>query len=87
MTLGQKVKVSAFLILGVVGAYLILAASMGAITNIVSSANASLHASANMTDFPGVAEAVNGFPWYVWFIPGVIGVAGEVWLLRFVPTV
>lgn len=82
MTIGQKVKVVLGLIIGVVVVYLFLLAVMPAITALVNTANTSLSASANMTSFPGTAEAVNSFPWYVWFIPGGVGIAAIIGVLR-----
>jgi len=82
MTIAQKVGWTLGILVATIFAYLILGASMPAITGIVSTANTSLAASANMTNFPGTAEAVNAFPWYVWFIPGGICVAAVVGILR-----
>lgn len=66
----------------VVAAYIIMAVMMPAITEIVSTANTSLVASANMSDFPGTLEAVNSAPLWLWFIPGGVALVVSVIMLK-----
>lgn len=61
--------------------YIMLAMLMPVITTLTASANTSM-ASGNMTGIPGVAEATNAFPLYVWFIPGGVGIIGTIIVLK-----
>ena len=62
----------------VVGAYIILATLQPVIGGITGEASAMLTATSNMTNYPGAAEVVSGFPFYMWLIPGAVGVIATV---------
>jgi len=62
--------------------YLILMVSMGAITDIVETANATMTASSNLSNYPGASEGLVAAPWIMWFVPGGIGIAVIIVYLR-----
>ena len=78
-------KFGALLILigGVVFAYIILTAAQGAIVSIVSSANTTMAATSNMSNYPGAQQGLLSMPLVLYFIPAIVGIAGVVWLLKF----
>ena len=78
-------KFGALLILigGVVFAYIILTAAQGAIVNIVSTANTTMAATSNMSNYPGAQQGLLSMPLVLYFIPAIVGIAGVVWLLKF----
>jgi hypothetical protein len=82
MTIGQKVKGALIILVCVLFAYLLVFAMSGTVRELVSSANTSLHATANMTEFFGTAETVNAWPWIMLFLPGIGGFVGIVIILR-----
>ena len=66
----------------VIFAYIIMAAIMPAFTDIVSTANTTIQASANMSNLPGTMGVVQTAPVWIWFIPGVVGLVSTVVMLR-----
>lgn len=77
-----KKLISFIIILFLVGcAYVIMAFTMPATNEIITSANASLAASANMSNLPGTQEMVQTAPIWLWFIPGLVGVVFMVGVL------
>jgi hypothetical protein len=64
-----------------IGAYILMAFTMPAITAISSESAATINASANMSNFPGTIEMVNSAPVWLWFIPGLVGVVTTVIML------
>jgi len=63
-------------------AYLLLLLTMPTIVDFANTANTTMHASSNMSQYPGTAEAVVSAPWILWFAPGVIGLASIVIILK-----
>ena len=68
--MGIKVFWSAVVIVCIVIAYVLLAAIQPAINDLVSSANAS---TGNWSNAWGAQETLNFIPWFVWFIPALVG--------------
>lgn len=62
--------------------YIVLAASMPGINDIISEASAALTATSNMTNYPGTKEAIDSAPVWLWFIPGGIGFIATVVMLK-----
>lgn len=65
----------------VILAYIILGFTHSAQQQIVTSASASINASANMSNIPGTLEVVDAWPTLVWFVPGIVGLGVSVWIL------
>ncbi len=53
--------------------YLLLMAVFPVLTDVVNTANTSMAASSNMSNYPGTTEALLASPWFLWFVPGCIG--------------
>ena len=71
------------IIIGVVIAcYLILLVTMTTVIDIVETANATMTASSNLTNYPGTQGALLSTPWILFFVPGVIGMVVIVLILR-----
>ena len=66
----------------VIAAYLLLLVTVPILTDSVSTANITMHATSNMTNYPGTAEAVLAAPWVLFFVPGVIGLIAVVIILK-----
>jgi len=62
--------------------YVILAASMPALTQMSGEAATTMTATSNMTNYPGTMAAVQAFPVYVWFIPGGVGIIATAVFLK-----
>ena len=71
------------IIIGVViGCYLILLVTQAVVVNLVESANATITASSNLTNYPGTQGFLLSTPWIMWWVPGVIGMIVIVIILR-----
>lgn len=71
------------IIIGVViGCYLILLVTQTVVVNLVESANATITASSNLTNYPGTQGFLLSTPWIMWFVPGVIGIVVIVIILK-----
>ena len=66
----------------VIIAYLFLLVAMPVITDAVSTANTTMAATSNMSNYPGTQEGVLATPWILFFVPGVIGIIAVVLVLR-----
>ena len=66
----------------VAGAYLFLLVAMPILTEFASTANATMTASSNLSNYPGAAEGVLAAPWIMFFVPAVIGIAAIVIILK-----
>ena len=64
----------AIIVFLVVVLYLILMAVMPVLTSVVSTANTTMAASSNLSNYPGTQEVVLASPWFLWFVPAVIGI-------------
>lgn len=62
--------------------YLIILVTMGVVVGLAETANATMTASSNLTNYPGAAEAVLAAPWVLWFVPGVIGMVAIVVIMK-----
>lgn len=66
----------------VVVAYIFIAVLTSTFGAITTEASTAMQASANMTQQPGAVGMVEGFPVYVWIIPGLAGVVSTLWILK-----
>ena len=76
--LGQISIIVAFVIV----AYLLLMVAMPVITDAASTANTTMSASSNMSNYPGTLEGTLAAPWVLWFAPAVIGMAAVIITLK-----
>jgi hypothetical protein len=66
----------------VIVAYLLLLVFMTVIVDSASSANATMAATSNMSNYPGTAEGIIAAPWILWFVPGVVGMIAIIVVLK-----
>lgn len=66
----------------VIAAYLLLMVAMPVLVESVSTANVTMHATSNMSAYPGVAEMTVATPWIMFFVPGTIGIIVIVVILK-----
>lgn len=80
----NKIFKFSLIFIGMVILYIILAITMPAHNEIIVSVNTTLASGAagNMSQMPGAQEIVETYPVYAWFIPGLIGVVGFVWVAK-----
>lgn len=62
--------------------YIILAVTMPVIQQISGDTAVELEATSDMSNYPGTLEVVNTTPLFAWFIPGALGIAGSVYVLK-----
>jgi len=52
------------------------------INDLASTANTTMAATSNLSNYPGAAEGVLVAPWFLWFCPAVIGMIVIVVILK-----
>lgn len=62
--------------------YLIMLVVMPVLTDFASTANTTMAAGSNLTNYPGAAEGVLIAPYLLWWVPGVIGMVAVVFILK-----
>ncbi len=62
--------------------YLILLVVMPILTSAALSANTTMNATSNMSLYPGTSDFLMSTPWILFFVPGTIGIAIIVVILR-----
>lgn len=78
----NKLLMLLFIIGLVVGAYILLLVVMPTITDIINTANTTMAATSNMSNYPGMQYATVSTPWALIFIPGILGIFAIVIVLR-----
>lgn len=80
--MGNKVKLVGLIIGAVLFVYLVLLAIMPIFVEVTTTANETITASDNWSDYPGSQAVLVGAPLWIFFIPGAIGIASIVVVLR-----
>ena len=80
--MGEKIKLVGLIIGAVTVAYLILTAVMPVLTDAASTANTTISGSSNFTDYPGTQGALLASPFWLYFVPAIIGIAVIVVVLK-----
>ena len=62
--------------------YLIVLVVMPVLTDLISTANATVTAESNWANYPGSQGAFLSIPWVLWFVPGTICMIIIVMILR-----
>ena len=62
--------------------YMILLVIMPFMSDTVSTANTTMAATSNMTNYPGTGEFLLSMPWILWFIPACVGIIAIVIILK-----
>jgi len=78
----NKAKGILMVIGGVVFLYLVLLIVVPFLADIATAANTTMHASSNLSDYPGGEEILFAAPWLLFFVPGGIGIAAIIFILR-----
>ncbi len=66
----------------VIAAYLIILITHPVMVDIVATANTTMVASSNMSNYPGTSGMLVSTPWIMFFVPGVVGLIVIVAILR-----
>ena len=66
----------------IVVTYIILTASMPTIVSIAETTNTTLVATSNMSNYPGLQEAVESSPFWIYVIPALVGGIATVIVLK-----
>ena len=66
----------------VIAAYLFLLVALPVLTDAVSTANTTMAASSNMSNYPGTQEFTLATPWIMFFLPGALGIGAIVVILK-----
>jgi type II secretory pathway component PulF len=66
----------------VVAVYIMMAVMMPAINDISTAAADSLDATSNMSNYPGTEEVVRSSGWWLWAVPGVVGIIATAVMLK-----
>ena len=62
--------------------YLLMLVTVPVMVGLISTANATMVASSNMTNYPGTAGFLTSMPWILWFVPGSLGIVVIIMILR-----
>jgi len=76
--IGQVILV----VIGVTILYLLMLVVMPIMTEMASTANATITSDSNPANYPGGTSFLLAIPWICWFIPGTIGMAVIVFILK-----
>ena len=77
-----KVGAVIVVVIATIMVYVALLVAMPILTEFASTANTTMAATSNLTNYPGAAEGVLMAPWFVWFAPGIIGMTIVVVILK-----
>jgi len=78
----KKLGYSVILWVFVAISYLVITVIMPAVNSIVSTANATLVATSNMSNYPGLQPGIETSPLWLYFIPALVGVVIQVIILK-----
>ena len=62
--------------------YLVLLVVMPVLNSVISTANATINSTSNLTLYPGGSEILVAAPWFLWFVPGGIGMVVVIFILK-----
>lgn len=62
--------------------YLMMLVVISWMADITLAVNTTLNATSNMSNYPGTSEFLLSIPWILFFVPGVLGIAAVVVILR-----
>jgi len=66
----------------VTAAYIFLTLFMPTLVDIITTANTTMAASSNMSNYPGTAAVMVGAPLWLYFVPGAIGFVVVILILK-----
>ena len=62
--------------------YLLLLITIPILVDFATTANTTMAASSNMTNYPGTSGALMSAPWVLWFVPGALCIVVVIAILR-----
>jgi len=80
--MGSKIVQVGLIIAGVVIIIIFITAIMPVFVDFTSTANTTIAASSNFSDYPGTQSALLAAPLWIYFIPVIVGVVAIVMVLR-----
>jgi len=78
----NKIGQVTLVIVAVIVLYLIMLVVMPLVSDMASTANTTMAASSNLSNYPGATEGIMAAPWVLWFVPGCIGMILIVVILK-----
>ena len=78
----SKLGSVAWIVGGVIIAYLLLTLFVPILTDTASTANTTMAATSDMSNYPGTSEVVISAPWVLYFVPAIGGGIALVVVLR-----
>ena len=78
----NKIGAVAVVIGMMIGCYLLLLVAMPILTDFASTANTTITASSNLSNYPGTQGFLLSTPWILLFVPAVIGMIVIVVILK-----
>lgn len=79
----DKLKFVGGVVLAVIFSYIMLTSFMPVIVEFSEIGAESVNASAHITEYVGAKEGVQYMPLFLYFVPGVTGLAAIVWKLKY----
>ena len=61
--------------------YLFMMVIMPVMTDLASTANTTMGVSSNVSNYPGAQEGVLAAPYFLWFVPGGLGMVSVIFIL------
>lgn len=77
-----KIVRVALILLTVTAAYLFIIIVIPLLADFASTANTTIGASSNMSNYPGLSGAILGAPLFLYFVPAIIGIVLIIIVLR-----
>jgi hypothetical protein len=65
-----------------IAVYLIMMIVVPLLSDFASTANTTMSASSNMSNYPGTLEFLLSMPWILWFVPAALTVVAVIFILR-----
>ncbi len=78
----NKIGAIAITIGVVIMAYLLILVVMPFLADAAASANVTMNATSNMSNYPGTSGFILAIPWILYYVPGVLGMILIVGILR-----
>lgn len=78
----RKMGAIAVTVAMVIICYLLMLVTVPVMVGLISTANTTMTASSNMTNYPGTAGFLTSMPWICWFIPASLGIVVIIMILR-----
>lgn len=78
----NKLGAIAITVFFVIVTYIIMLITVPVMVGLIATANATMVASSNMTNYPGTAGFLTSMPWICWFIPASLGIIVIISILR-----